>query len=192
MPTLSPKVQELLRLVVRAIEPYENEIVLIGGVAKHWYSNLPGYEDPGFQPMGTIDIDLALPEPLALRGGATLHRRLMDQQLTPREIPGLDNRTAISRYYLPGITRPTANDPYLECLVPMRGADRDSPGNPQGPPLVASAVRFLDLVTADALQITIPDIGTLRIPHPFAYITQKTRIRSKRRPDKQAKRRFHG
>ena len=187
MTALSSKVQELLRLTVKAIEPYQNEIVLIGGVAKHWYSNLPGYVNPGFQPMSTIDIDLALPEPLALRGGSTLHQRLMDQQLTMKEILGLDNRSAICRYYLPGITRPTANDPYLECLTPLRGPDRDSPGNPQGPPLVASAVRFLDLVTADALQITVPEIGTLKIPHPFAYITQKTRIRSKRRPDKQAK-----
>ena len=187
MTTLSSKVQELLRLTVRAIEPYQNEIVLIGGVAKHWYSNLSGYVNPGFEPMSTIDIDLALPEPLALRGGSTLHQRLMDQHLTMKEILGLDNRPAICRYYLPGITHPRADDPYLECLVPMRGPDRDSAGNPQGPPLVASAVRFLDLVTTDALQITIPEIGTLKIPHPFAYIIQKTRIRSKRRPEKQAK-----
>jgi len=184
MNVLKAKVRVLLNLVATAIEPYRNEIVLIGGIAKYWYQVCDGYSDTGLIPTATLDIDLALPEPLYLQGGDTLHQRLIDQRLVMIEIPGLDNRTATCRYYLPGIVRPTADDPYLECLVPMRGPDRTAPGIPQGPPLVASPVRFLDLLVHDAISLNMPDVGTCRVPHPLAYIIQKTRIRSYRKPAK--------
>ncbi len=185
MIALKPKVQSLLRLIATAIEPYRGEVVLIGGIAKHWYQVSEGFVDSGLVPNATLDIDLALPEPMVLRGGASLHDRLIAQQLIMWEIPGLDNRTAICRYYLPGTTHPKADDPYLECLVPWRGRERTTPGIPQGPPLVASPVRFLDLLVHDSIDLTMPDIGTFRVPHPLAYVFQKTRIRSNRRPAKQ-------
>jgi hypothetical protein len=185
MIALKAKVQSLLRLVATAIEPYRGEVVLFGGIAKHWYQVCEGFVDSGLVPNATLDIDLALPEPMFLRGEVSLHQRLIDQQLTMWEIPGLDNRTAVCRYYLPGTTKPKADDPYLECLVPLRGRERTTPGIPQGPPLVASPVRFLDLLVHDAMALSMPDIGTFRVPHPLAYIFQKTRIRLDRRPTKQ-------
>jgi hypothetical protein len=79
---LKPKVQSLLRLIATAIEPYRNEVVLIGGIAKHFYQLCEGFAETGLVPNATFDIDLALPEPLFLQGRASLHQRLMDQRLT--------------------------------------------------------------------------------------------------------------
>lgn len=183
--SLPPRVAELLAKTCAAIEPYREDIVLIGGIAKHWYRHVDGFTDPGFETAATIDVDLALPEPLLLRGDAKLHDRLLAAGLVPREICGLDHEPASTRYYLSDVMRP--GEPYVECLVAMIGKPRDRPGTPQGPPLTASAVRFLDLVTATAITVDAPGIGLLRVPHPFAYIIQKTRIRPKRRDDKQAK-----
>ena len=164
---------ELLRLTAQAIRPYHDQVVIVGGFASLCYQWLPGFEDRGLAVLRTNDIDLALPEPLALQGGESLDQRLCGRGLERRTSISARNEALPCRYYLPGTPQPPrASDPYVECLVPMLGREREKPGRPQGDLLVASPVRFLDILVADAIDLDHPDHGALRIPHPLAFVTQ--------------------
>jgi hypothetical protein len=163
----------LLQRTMSALGPYRDEAILIGGMAKTFYRQVPGFRDQGIVPQATLDVDLAVPEPLLLREAVSLHARL--------EAHGL--RPAAHRYHLAedGVERPAAV--HLEFVVPLHGPERDTPGHPQAD-LLASALRFIDLLQALPVTITDPDLGSLRLAHPLTYAIQKTRIGSARRHGK--------
>ena len=177
------KTQLLLRRTLAALGPYRTDVVFIGGFAKTFYCHLSGFRDHGLVSQATLDIDLAVPEPLLLRENSTLHHRLEDQGLRRYVGLGLDNRPAYHRYHLleDGIERPAVV--YLEFIVPLRGPDRLTPGKPQAD-LLAHALRFIDLLQDRPVTIVDPEFGSLRLPHPLAYVIQKTRIWRDRQPDK--------
>lgn len=177
------KLRLLLQRTMLALEPYRDEVVLVGGFAKTLYRHLPGFRDPGVVPQATLDIDLALPEPLLVRAAGSLHERLEAAGLLRHVSLGLDNRPAAHRYHLAedGVARPAAV--HLEFIVPLRGAERDAPGRPQ-PDLLAHALRFVDLLQADPVTVDDPDLGSIRLPHPLTYAIQKTLIWRKRQPEK--------
>jgi hypothetical protein len=174
------KLQLLLRRTMAALGPYREDVVFIGGFAKTFYRHLPGFRDHGLVPQATLDVDLALPEPLLLRENASLHLRLEEQGLRRYVGLGLDNRPAFHRYHLmeDGIARPAVV--HLEFIVPLRGPDRETPGHPQAD-LLAHALRFIDLLQDQPVTVVDPEFGSLRLPHPLAYAIQKTRIWRDRR-----------
>jgi hypothetical protein len=177
----------LLKQVFTALGPYREEILLIGGFAKTYYRLVPGFRDLGLIPLATNDVDLAMREPLMIRGGQRLHDALLAQGLVHHEIWDTSNRPAACRYYLPGTKRPLPNDPYVEFLVPLFGPESTKPSRPQQDELLAQAVRFADLLLAEPVTVQDPELGLLRIPHPLAFVIQKTRIRKYRKPAKQAR-----
>ena len=173
----------LLQRTMSALGPYRADVVLIGGMAKTFYRQLPEFRDHGIVPQSTLDVDLAVPEPLLLRDAHSLHHRLEANGLR-RYVPlDMDNRPAAYHYHLveDGVERPSPI--YLEFVVPLRGPERDTPGHPQTD-LLASALRFIDLLQAMPVTIQDPDLGMIRLPHPLTYAIQKTRIGSVRRPEK--------
>jgi len=177
------KIQLLLHRTMAALGPYRSDVILIGGFAKTFYRHLPGFRDQGLVSQATLDVDLALPEPLLLRENSTLHHRLEEQGLRRYVGLGLDNRPAYHRYHLmeDGIERPAIV--HLEFIVPLRGPDRLTPGQPQAD-LLAHALRFIDLLQDRPVTIIEPEFGSIRLPHPLAYAIQKTRIWRDRQPDK--------
>lgn len=166
-----------------ALDPYRDDVVLIGGFAKTLYRHLPGFHDPGVVPQATLDVDLALPEPLLLHNAGSLHERLEAAGLLRYVGLGLGNHPAYHRYHLAedGADRPAAV--HLEFVVPLYGPESDRPGQPQ-PGLLAHALRFIDLLQADPVTILDPDLGRIRLPHPLTYAIQKTRIWRDRQPEK--------
>jgi hypothetical protein len=177
------KLRLLLQRTMIALEPYRDDVVLIGGFAKTLYRHAPGFRDPGLVPQATLDIDLALPEPLLLRNAESLHERLEAAGLVRYVGLGLGNQPACHRYHLAedGAARPAAV--HLEFVVPLHGADRERPGRPQ-PDLLAHALRFIALLQADPVTVSDPDLGRIRLPHPLTYAIQKTRIWRERQPEK--------
>lgn len=175
------KVEMLAQRVVRAIGPYADSVVLVGGFARELYRHHPEFSEPGFVPLATLDIDLAVREPLLMQGDASLAQRLQAEGLVRYTGLDLRNRPAIHRFHLreDGAERPATV--YVEIIVPLHGQERDRPSRPQ-PDLLAPALRYVDLLMADALTITDPALGRpVRIPHPAAFIVQKTCMRSERR-----------
>lgn len=176
-----PDLDDLLRRALIALEPYRDEVVIIGGIAKKWYRHLPGFDEIGLAPLDTNDVDVAMPEPLQIQGGMTLDRRFQDAGLARHESQTYRGQRAPCRYYLATAPDPArTRDPYVECLVPELGRERETPGHPQNDQLAATPVRFLDLLMATAIAVDHPIHGSVRVPHPLAFAIVKTRMRRTR------------
>jgi hypothetical protein len=186
-----PKAATAPEVFLRAIDalgPYREGVVLIGGFARDLYRHVPGFADPDVHAPGTNDVDLAVPDPLRLFGKIRLHDCLLQHGFKASERLGLDHRTVAKVYFPAEIDRPRPTDPHVDIITPLHGPERDTHAQPQPPDLFAFALRFVDLLLDDPITVDDPQVGTVRIPHPLAYIVQKTLIRPKRQTEgKQAK-----
>ncbi len=169
----------LLRQAVAAMGSYQEQAVLIGGLAPFVYQHHAAFDRAmPLPPLGTKDADMAVPLPLPVLEGATLHRRLVDGGLVSDVGRGTDGESSITRFFLPGERGRDA--PYLEFLVRDPGRRRDLEGRPQVD-LLAHTGDYQELLLAPTpiWAVTIPELGVIRVPHPVGYITQKTRMYDK-------------
>jgi hypothetical protein len=171
-----PALIELLRQAVSAMGPYQKQLVLIGGLAPFVYQ-YHAAADSGIPlpPFGTKDADMAVPLPLPIIAGDTLHRCLLNGGLVSDVGRGTDGKDSITRFFLSG--ERGRNAPYLEFLVRDPGRHREQEGKPQ-PDLLAHTGDFMELLLAPtpAWEVQVPQIGTVHVPHPIGYIAQKTRM----------------
>ena len=82
------RLASLLRSGIAALEEYQEDFVLIGGLAPFCYRWLKGYKDLGLSPCGTMDMDLAVESRVATRGGTTMRQHLEANGFTTHQGPG--------------------------------------------------------------------------------------------------------
>jgi hypothetical protein len=183
-----PKVdaQELLHRVMRGLGSYRDGVVLVGGFARDLYRYQEGFADLALRPPATNDVDFAVDNPFQIFGDRHLHDILLQAGLQHRALTGLDHQPMGCVYYAAELADPRPTDPHVEFVTPLRGPDRDGKSQPQHDDLFAFALRFIDLLLDDPVSVTDPKLGRVRIPHPLAYVIQKTRIRPKRREERKA------
>jgi hypothetical protein len=158
---------------------YQEHAVLVGGLAPFVYQHHAAFDRAmPLPPLGTKDADMAVPLPLPVIAGTTLHRRLVEGGLVSGVGRGTDGGASITRFFLPG--KRGSDAPYLEFLVRNPGRRREMEGRPQSD-LLAHTGDFQELLLdpTPTWAVPIPEIGTVRVPHPVGYIAQKTRMYDK-------------
>ncbi len=175
-----------LRLVVRAVEPYLPDMVIVGGCANALYRHHPLATESLIARPGTRDLDVACPTRLIGHG----RRPLMDLL----RAAGLE----IHHYghaQPPIIKFTSKNTPDgvdLEFLCPRKGSGQDRRGDEtiaveiEGSGLTAQALRYLDLLLIAPWEISlrrvpgfeaVSALPPVRIANPLAYLVQKVLAR---------------
>jgi hypothetical protein len=187
--------QELFRQLMPRLGGYRGQLVIAGGIARDLYRHLPGFSDLSLVGATTRDLDIALADPLAMVDEQSLHRVLEEAGLRIRtndafmadELFGIIPKPVSCRYFPAALKHPAATDPHLEFIAPRRRAQVRN-ARPQGDCLIAYSLAYVDLLLSDPVTVRLPRLGAVRIPHPLAYIVQKTLIRPERQGEsKQAK-----
>jgi hypothetical protein len=171
-----PALISLLQQAVAAMGDYRDRAVLVGGLAPFIYQHHAAFDRSlPLPPLGTKDAGMAVPLPLPVIAGITLHRRLVEGGSESEVGRGTDGGGSITRFFLPGERRGDA--PCLEFLVRDPGRRRELAGRPQPDPLAHTGdfLEFL-LEPTPIWAVPIPGIGTVRVPHPVGYIARKTRM----------------
>jgi hypothetical protein len=178
----SPRIsaQDLFHRVINGLGEYRHGVVLVGGFARDLYRHLDGFADLALHPPATNDVDFAINDPLQIFGNRPLHETLLQAGLQYAPRTGLNHRTAACVYFPAEQQQPRSTDPHVEFITPLRGPDREENAQPQHDKLFAFSLRFVDLLLDEPITVIDPSLGLVRIPHPLAYVLQKTRIRSKR------------
>jgi hypothetical protein len=102
--------------LIAALEPWLDQVVIIGGWAHQLYRLHPEAQELEYQPLGTLDADVAVPATLAV-GGPDIRKRLLAYGFA-EEFAGDDHPPA-THYYLGGET----SGFYAEFLTPLIGGE---------------------------------------------------------------------
>jgi hypothetical protein len=116
------------RLVV-ALEPWLDQVVIVGGWAHQLYRRHPSALALGYPPLTTLDTDIAMPLALPVRG-ESIRARLLAHGF--REEFSGEDRPPVTHYHLGDDS--TQGGFYAEFLAPLTGSDRDRRGRSRQPP----------------------------------------------------------
>jgi hypothetical protein len=173
--------------LVDALAPWADQLVFVGGWAHRLYRLHPKANVPAYQPLTTLDADVAFAEREQLQGniqerliGAGFEKELMGHHHPP-----------VSRYTL----GEEASGFYAEFLTPLigRGISKDGEQlatvNKDG--VTAQKLRYLELLFQSPWFVTLTDEWSvvplqLRIPNPVSFIVQKLLIHDDLAADKKA------
>ena len=190
MPPLSRvcSIDTLFKRLIPALGRYREHVVIAGGMARDLYRFLPGYSDLGLAGVETLDLDIAVADPLQVIGETRLHDVLVGAGLRYhtnnafRERPpqGLILTPVAGRYFPDALRNPTRRDPHVEFITQVRDPAGDSNAHPQGDQLIAYTLNYVDLLVAAPVRVEVPRIGMVQLPHPLAYALQKVLIRPER------------
>lgn len=175
--------------LIDALAPWGHQLVFVGGWAHRLYRFHPRAEVPAYQPLVTLDVDVAFAQSEQLAGSiqAGLREAGFEQQLTG------EHRPPVSRYTL-GDDAPGGF--YAEFLTPLIGRKFTKDGTPlvtlEKAGVTAQRLRYLELLLQSPWTVTLDDTWgiasplALRIPNPVSFIVQKLLIRDDRARDKKA------
>jgi hypothetical protein len=187
--------EALFRQLLPRLGSYRDRIVVSGGIARDLYRYHPGFTDLHLAGASTRDIDFAIADPLQVVGDRSLHDVLIAAGLKLHTMDawqedavlGTVPKAVAGRYFQAGVPSPFVTDPHVEFITPARMATRGN-ARPQGDALIAFSLAYVDLLIDGPIPVVIPRLGAILLPHPAAYILQKTLIRPERQGQgKQAK-----
>lgn len=174
--------------LVQAVAPWESQLLFVGGWAHRLYRLHPDAAPLAYQPLATLDADLAFAQRERLEGDirAALQARGFEQQLTGNHHP------PVSRYTLGD----SSEGFYAEFLTPLIGPAFTREGRPLSTVglsgITAQRLRYLDLLFLSPWSVTLTeDWGAeyplqIRLPNPVVFIAQKLLIHDDRAPQKQS------
>lgn len=174
--------------LVGALTPWDSRLLFVGGWAHRLYRLHPAAEPPGYQPLATLDADVAFAQRERLDGDirARLQQAGFEQELTGNHDP------PVSRYTL-GEDGPAGF--YVEFLTPLTGHALARDGTPLATEsragITAQRLRYLELLFIQPWRVTLgTDWGVdaplaVRIPNPVTFIVQKLLIHDQRAANKQ-------
>jgi len=192
---INPQFDGFLVRIVKAVRPYLDQLVLIGGCASALYR----YHDAssrGLRPMVTKDIDIAGKDRLAVASGAKPLAELLTEGGLKEERASEGNPPVVKYVQEEGAT---VHD--LEFLCPLRQKRRGRKAAPGSAVeiqdgLMAQPLQYLDLLLINTWQVDLARIKLpglcenpfwVRVPNPASYVVQKVLIRDRPR-DVDAKR----
>lgn len=176
------------RLVV-ALSPWDSRLLFVGGWAHRLYRLHPHAASLAYQPLATLDADIAFAQHETLEGDirASLLQAGFQQELTG------DHRPPVSRYVLGG-DGPAGF--YAEFLTPLIGRAQARDGRPLTTQaqagITAQRLRYLELLFISPWSVTSGEGWSVdvplavRIPNPVAFIVQKLLIHDDRAVGKQS------
>ncbi|MBK6436529.1 MAG: hypothetical protein IPF83_12120 [Rhodanobacteraceae bacterium] len=181
--------QQAFTKLVEALSPWRPQLVFVGGWAYRLYRLHPNAQALPYQPVATLDADVAFSERERLDGSikARLIEAGFEQQLTGNHQP------PVSKYSL------SEDGPagfYAEFLTPLTGSGLTRDGVPiatlRMAGITAQRLRYLELLLRLPWRVTLGvswGAGSpqeLRIPNPVSFIVQKLLIHDGRPRAKQA------
>jgi Nucleotidyltransferase len=178
---------DAFKRLIAALEPWLDQVVIVGGWAHQLYRLHPEAHELEYQPLGTLDADIAVPATL-LAGAADIRGRLLAYGFT-EEFLGDDHPPA-THYCLGG--EPTGF--YAEFLTPLRGSEYDRNQKRKATREVAGVVsqqlRYIELLLHCPWWINLESDGSLakiQIANPVSFLSQKVLIHGKREREDRAK-----
>lgn len=174
--------------LVAALAPWSRQLVFVGGWAHRLYRLHPKAGTPAYQPLATLDADVAFAEREQLQGSilANLQDAGFQEQLTG------NHRPPVSKYTL-GKEEPGGF--YAEFLTPLTGRSNARDGTPIATlaksGVTAQRLRYLELLLKAPWTVTLDaDWGAtdpidLCIPNPVSFIVQKLLVQDDRERQKQ-------
>lgn len=171
-----------------ALEPWLDQIVIIGGWAHILYHHHPLALDPGYQPLSTLDTDIAISRNIRSKRDNIRSRLLAKGFVEDRR--GSD--TPPVTHYYPGEI--AINSFYLEFLSPLTGSGNSRGGKRKATETIAGItsqrLRYIDILLLHPWTIQRFIKGnpnSIQVANPVSFIAQKLLIHSNRSSEDQAK-----
>ena len=172
--------------LVSALEPWLQDVVIIGGWAHQLYRSHPDAQSLDYPPLTTIDTDVALP------GNLRVHQPDIRSRLLARgfeeEFLGDDHPPA-THYHL----GQESGGFYAEFLTPLIGGEYSRSGKLKATlevsGIVSQQLRHIEILLQNPWTIDFPTEPPtkIRIANPVAFIAQKVLIHAKRGREDRAK-----
>jgi hypothetical protein len=178
--------------LIEALDPWLGQVVIIGGWAHRLYRLHPLAQPLDYEPLGTLDTDVAIPLHLPATG-EQLRTRLLDRNFR-EELMG-DTQPPVAHYRVESVD----SSFYAEFLTPLQGSSLKRGGRRDATMRVSGVsvqkLRHLELLLANPWSVLIaPKVGyptrgarEVLVPNPAAFLVQKILIHGKRNRDKRAK-----
>jgi len=185
----NPDIDHFARLI-GTLSPWLDQVVIIGGWAHRLYRLHPLAQPLDYEPLGTLDTDVAIPAQLPVTG-EEIRQRLLENGFR-EELLGETLPPAAHYHVATG-----DSGFYAEFLTPLiggnvkRGGKRDATTQIAGVP--AQKLRHLELLLDAPWEVVVapsngyPTAGAqrVRVPNAAAFLAQKILIHDKRdRADK--------
>jgi hypothetical protein len=178
--------------LVDALEPWIDQVVIIGGWAHRLYRQHPLAQPLDYEPLGTFDTDIAVPLDLPATG-EQIRARLLERDFR-EELMG-DMQPPAAHYRVVS----GDNSFYAEFLTPLegsavkRGGRRDVTARVSG--VSVQKLRYLELLLQNPWDVMIapatndptPGVRRILLPNAAAFLVQKILIHEKRDRDRRAK-----
>lgn len=177
--------QALLR-AWEALGTYRDKAILVGGMAVFIYQRHPDFREMrGITPLPTVDIDVAVSNPLLAEPQGNLAQQLISAGFVRREVRR--EETCYTRFDLPATYNRTGESlsPYIEflCATEDVGVRDDAPQED----LRAHLSPYAWMLYQQPWSVRHPAGMTYRVPHPLTYFVQKLLIRGTRPLEKRTK-----
>jgi hypothetical protein len=178
---------DAFKRLVAAIAPWLDQVVIIGGWAHRLYRLHPHAQQLTYQPLNTLDTDVAVPVNLPVRQQG-IRGRLLAAGFT-EEFLGEDQPPA-THYHLGG--EPSGF--YAEFLTPLVGSEygrkhrRKTTVEIAG--VVSQQLRHIEILLDHPWSIEFESNGSaarIQIPNPVSFLAQKVLIHKKRDREDRAK-----
>jgi hypothetical protein len=179
---------KFLYRILSIIEPYIQDLILVGGFASLLYSVHEKAENDDNPLLITYDVDLASEGKVTIKGGKSIHELLEEEDIKCELVGKFEE--PIIKYYP---TAKTDSEYYVEFLAPLFGSETKKNGKPDliqniQKDLSAQKLRYLDLLLYNTWTVHSSNLPTLedypdlaiKVPHPCMYIMQKILALSKR------------
>ena len=181
---------KFLYRVLKSIEPYLQDLILVGGFASLLYRVHEKADNADNPLLITYDVDLASEGEVAIKGEKSIHESLEDEGLKCELVGKFEE--PILKYYP---TEKIDSEYYVEFLAPLFGSETKRNGKPDltqkiQKDLSAQKLRYLDLLLQDTWTVHSSNLSDLqeypnlaiKLPHPCMYIMQKMLTLPKRQP----------
>ena len=182
----SPEMDSFARLL-RALEPWLEEVVIVGGWAHRLHRFHPYAQPLGFAPLMTLDADVALPSRLPTRN-EDIRRRLLAVGFR-EEFLGKDQPPAT--HYRLGAE---GSGFYAEFITPLVGSAYDRRSRRKATLQVAGVtsqqLRYVELLLQRPWTVEVQErlfSGAVKVANPASFIAQKILVQGKRPSEDRAK-----
>lgn len=170
-----------------ALEPWLDKVVIVGGWAHRLHRIHPHAQSLPFEPLATLDADVAVPRRLPV-DGKDIRQRLVSSGFT-EEFLGHDQPPA-THYQLSTAT----SGFYVEFLTPLVGSAYDRRNRRKATLEVAGAttqqLRYVDLLLRAPWIVQLNEegfTGRVQVANPASFVVQKLLIHKQRRADDRAR-----
>ena len=183
---------EYFARLVDALEPWLDQVVIIGGWAHRLYRLHPLAQPLEYEPLGTFDTDIAVPLDLPVTG-EQIRARLLERNFREELMGNMQPPAAHYR------VESGDNSFYAEFLTPLegsavkRGGRRDVTARVSG--VSVQKLRYLELLLQNPWDVMIapatgyptPGVRRILVPNVAAFLVQKILIHEMRDRDRRAK-----